>query len=509
MRLTTWLGLGLCVSSACACAQPTHTKPLSLRDCINLALARNLDIRIQRLSVNLSDDALTSAYGAYSPNFSFGATHNFASEEGDFDPRKFNPYFPSDITTQNVGPELSGKVPFGLSYDLNGFVRENKAATDFAADPQDAAFFPNGIRRTNDFNAAAALTLRQHLLRDFWIDSDREVLLARRKELKMSQQALRFQIMKTLLAVELSYEDLVDAREEIRVQEDALALRRQFVAETQRRVQVGQSPQLDLAQAQTQLQNTLTALAAARETFAAAQNALIGLLTDRFRDWADTQVMPTDALFALPPNANREQSFADAVRNRPDLIEARLAVEKAGTMARFRLNQLFPSLDLVGGYGVLGSAPDSGGSLDDAFSFGHQEYSYGVVVSFPLDNATDRGNYRASKTSKDLAELQLQKAEQEVLLQVADFVDRVDVRYSQVASTRQARVYAEQALSAETEKWTNGYTTSFDVLQYQQILTEARTAEIRSTVDYNKLLAQLAFAEGALLEKDDLSLEVK
>src|SRR5581483_674447 len=148
MRVTTWLGLGLCIASACARAQDTHTKPLSLRDCFNLALARNLDIRIERLSVNLAGDALTSAYGIYSPNFSFGASHNFISEEGDFDPRKFNPYFPADITTQKIGPELDGKVPFGLSYDLTGYVRENKALTDFRSDPGDAAFFPNGFRAT-------------------------------------------------------------------------------------------------------------------------------------------------------------------------------------------------------------------------------------------------------------------------------------------------------------------------------------------------------------------------
>jgi outer membrane protein TolC len=145
----------------------------------------------------------------------------------------------------------------------------------------------------------------------------------------------------------------------------------------------------------------------------------------------------------------------------------------------------------------------------NAFSFHSPEYSYGVVVSFPLDNITERGNYRASKASKKIAELQLQSAEQAVLLQVGDFVNRVGSRYSQVGSTRQARAYAEEALKAENEKFQNGFATSFEVLQFQQILTEARTAEIRAEVDYNKVLAQLSFAEGTILERHHLSLEVK
>jgi outer membrane protein len=251
-------------------------------------------------------------------------------------------------------------------------------------------------------------------------------------------------------------------------------------------------------------------LAAAREVFAARQNTLISLLTDDFRAWSDVSVQPSDSLQAQAVEINLSRSFQSALTNRPDLIEARLSVEKAGVMVKFRLNQLFPSLDLVGGYGGLGSAISSGGaSLNQAVGFGNADYSYGVVASFPLDNISARGNYRASKAAKKIAALQLQKAEQDVLFQVADYVNRVESRFSQVGSTHQARTYAEAALDAENKKFQNGFATSFEVLQFQEILTAARTAEIRAEDDYNKILAQLAFAEGTILERHHLSLEVK
>jgi len=490
---------------------PANTRSLSLRDCIHLALQDNLGLRIQHLTVEIAGDSLSGAYGPYDPTLSFNASRGYVAEPGDYDPRKFNPYFQSDITTSKLGPELSGQTPFGFSYDLSGGVQKNQAITDFRSDPSDAAFFPGGIRSTNDYNAAVNLAMRQHLLKDFWIDSSREVLLARRAALKISQQALRFQIMTTLLAVELAYNDLIDSREEIRAQEQALALRREFVAETLRRVQVGDLPPLDNAQAQTQLQNTLTALASARETFAARQNTLIGLLADDYRKtWADVDLQTADALVALPADVSRSRSFQSALANRPDLIEARLEVEKRAVMVKFSLNQVFPSLDLIGTYGGLGSENDSGGSaLNDALSVRYPEYSYGIVVSYPLSNVRARGDYRASKAAKKIAELQLQKAEQDVLLQVADLVNRVGYRFNQVDSTHQARLYAEAALEAETKKFQAGFTTSFAVLQYQEILTQARTAEIRAQVDYNNVLAQLAFAEGTTLERHHLSLELK
>jgi outer membrane protein len=518
MHFRTLLTLTLCATAA-ASAQttnpPANTRFLSMRDCLDLALRHNLHLQIEHLTFEVAGDALSSAYGVYSPTYKFDASHGFDTILGDVDPRKFNPYFPAEITTEKMGSELSGLAPFGFSYDLGGFVSKTEANTDFASDPEDAANFPGGIRRTDYYNAGGGLTMRQHFLKDFWIDSDREVILTRRTELKMSEQALRFQIMTTLLAVELAYDDLINAREEIVVQEQALKLRQEFVAETKRRVQVGDLPPLEDAQAEAQLENTLTALAAARELFAARQNTLIGFLTDNYREWADVDVQPADALQAPPVEVNRSRSFQSALTSRPDLIEARLNVQKTGVGVKFRLNQLFPSLDMVGGYGGSSNPTDSSPFLSDvfafrnAFSFHNPEYSYGVVLSFPLDNITERGNYRAGKAAKKIAELQLQNAEQAVLLQVGDFVNRVGSRFSQVASTHQARLYAEEALKSETEKFQNGFATTFEVLQFQQILISARTAEIRAEDEYNKILAQLAFAEGTILERHHLSLELK
>jgi outer membrane protein TolC len=513
MRIRILVGLALCAAAtvfAQTANSPVNTRSLSLRECLDLALAHNLNLRIDHLTLAIAGYALSSAYGPYDPALTLSASHDYEDNPGDFDPRKFNPYFPAQTTHEKAGLELGGVAPWGFNYDLRGGVVKNEAITDFNSDPDVAALFPGGIRSTNSYDSEVRLSMRQHLLKDFWIDSDREMLLARRTELKISQQALRFQIMTTLLAVELAYNDLVDSSEEIRVQEEALALRREFVVETERRVQVGELPPLENAQAQTQLQNTLTALAAARETFVARQNTLIGLLTDDYRKWVDLTLKPTDTLVALPLEADRSHSFLLALSNRPDLVEARLEVEKSGVMVRFRLNQLFPSLDLVGSYGGLGGEPYSGGtSLNDALSVRYPEYSYGVVISLPLSNIRARNEYRASKAGKEMAELQLQKAEQEILLQVSQYINRAGYLFSQVDSTRQARSYAEAALKSEVEKFQNGFTTAFVVLQYQEILTAARTAEIRAMVEYNNALAQLAFAEGTILERHHLSLELK
>lgn len=512
MSLRFLLALLLCTLCS-ALSQETNgllsTRPVSLNECIELALQRNLDLQIERFTAQIAAESLSGAYGAYSPLFSFGAKHEFVSDPGNFDARKFNPYFPSDIENTTLGPSLTGILPIGLSYDVAGFVRKDKAVTDFTSSPEDALFFPGGIRDTNSYSAETRLTLQQHLLKDFWIDSERQLILTRRKESRMSQQALEFQIMKTLLAVELGYFDLIAARESTKVQEKALELRRQLVSETQRRVQVGDLPPLDAEQAETQLQNTLTALAAAREAYIAQQNSLKSLLTDDFGGWVNVELEPREALHSEPVELNRSKSFQNAMLHRPDVNQARLAVERSDVMVKFRFNQLFPTLDLVGRYGALGTDVSSAGALDNALGFHNPEYFYGVVLTFPLDNLTDRANYRASKAAKQIAELQLHRAEQAVLVEVADLVNRAQSRLSQVGSTAKARSYAEAALAAEEKKLQNGFSTAFFVLQLQETLTAARTAELRALADYNKALAQLEFADGSILERHRLRLEEK
>ena len=475
-----------------------------------MALTRNLDLEITRLSVDVARFNLNGSYGAYVPIFSFGARHDFVSQPSDFDPKKANFDFPYELSTDSGGPGLKGILPMGLSYDLNAIAGGKTARTDFNLNPETAAGFPpNGIRETNNFFADAGLSLQQHLLKDFWIDKYRQEILLRQKDFKISGHVLEFEVMKTVLAVELAYYDLIGAREQVRVEEKALELNEQFVAETRRRVEVGDLPPLDSDQAETQLENTRTSLTAARENYVTAQNTLKRLLSGNYLEWADVELQPGESLVALKSDANRTESFMNALRNRPDLLQARLAVERSGVEVRFRKNQLFPNLDLIGHYGGLGIDESFGGAISDSTHFRNPEYFYGAVVSFPLSNVRERNDYNSSKTLRQVAALQLQKAEQEVLLQIADALNRVESRFSQAGSTRRARTYAEAALAAEQKKLQNGLSTSFVVLQLQATLTTARTAEVQALADYNKALAQLAFADGTNLGKRRLQVDVK
>ena len=139
----------------------------------------------------------------------------------------------------------------------------------------------------------------------------------------------------------------------------------------------------------------------------------------------------------------------------------------------------------------------------------HPAHSFGVVLSVPLGNRTARNNYNASQAQKKQAELFVKKAEQNILAQVDNAMKLAQSVFRRVKSTHLARVFADDALKAERKKLENGISTTFIVLEYLQRLADARAAEIRALADYNKAVAQFALSEGATLEKNQLTLEVR
>ena len=95
------------------------------------------------------------------------------------------------------------------------------------------------------------------------------------------------------------------------------------------------------------------------------------------------------------------------------------------------------------------------------------------------------------------------------MIQIDDALNQVKTDFERIATTREAREYAEQALANEQAKLARGASTNFVVLQLQRNLTGARSDELQSLADYNKSLSRLRLAEGAGLEAYQVDLTTR
>jgi len=348
------------------------------------------------------------------------------------------------------------------------------------------------------------------LLQNFWIDKNRLQISLGKSAVKISEAALRLQIMTSITAVKSAYYNLLYARGNVDANATAYKLAEQLVSENVKRVEVGALAPLDEKQSESQAAASLAAMQAAEQARVVQENTLKNLLTDNYSEWSGTTLLPSEELIAVPQELNLQESWRRAVTQRPELIEAKLNVEKQNVTLKYDFNQIFPQLDLTGSYGRNALEDSFEKTLTTIGDGNHSYYSYGAFVSIPLGgNYSARSQHKADKVTLKQLLLTLKQTEQSIVVAVDNDVGSVRSTLQQVHATHDARVYAEDALAAERKKLENGKSTSFIVLQLISNLTTAKVNEVQALANYNIAVAQLSLDEGNTLQDNHIDLKVK
>ncbi|HOA60889.1 MAG: TolC family protein [Verrucomicrobia bacterium] len=505
MNRARWILVAMTAAWVAWPIRAAESRPISLEECISLALEHNLDLQIERLNPLMRNLDLWGSYSAYDPTFTGRYNHRYNMGIGGYDTSINTVTLGTEDDTDSGSLGLGGLLPTGGRYELtaNGSHTVGTQPAPTALDP--SARMPY---RTSDANAAAA-TLTQPLLKNFWIDAARYNITLRKKELQYSEYVLQRRIMETVTAVETAYYGLIAAVEQVKVQKQALQEADQQLRENRKRVEVGVMAPLDEKDAESQVAASRANLLAAQKDLIVRQNALKALVTDQYGEWAEMDLAPTESLSAVPVTFSRSDSWAKALSLRPDLLGMKVELEKRQLTLRYDRNQLYPQLDIVGSYGQSGRRSTFWDALDDMREGVGNSYSYGVVLSVPLSNRQARYNYRKSKQEIEQALLQLKRQEQQIMHEVEDAIAEARSSYEQIEARRQASEFAQAAYEAEQKKLENGKSTSFQVLVLQRQLTQRRYEEISALSTYNRALADLALKEGTTLDRLGIVLTVK
>jgi outer membrane protein TolC len=268
MRLLGAIALCVCVCVTALPAQEAERRNLSLADCIEEALRHNLDVKIKRANPEIARYNLGAVYGNWDPNFTVGGTHNYNTVPGSVDAQGRS--FSGTLTeSDSITAGLQGLTPWGMTYSAGVNVSDTAGSRPSTIVTTNlAGFQTNVVFDTTLTNSTTFLTpffatdpsrspfqttdgtlnlfsVRQPLLRNFWIDSTRLAILLDKKNLQISELDLRNQLISTITDVEKAYYDLISAQENIRTQKKALELADRQLTENKKRVEVGAMAPLD------------------------------------------------------------------------------------------------------------------------------------------------------------------------------------------------------------------------------------------------------------------------
>ena len=484
----------------------TRHQTVSLSDCIQAALLNNRELQIERLNPPIARAWLSAAYGYYDPLFLADTRVESAADSGGFDPADFSrdAIYSADSQAARLG--LSGFLPGGLSYSLNGTYAHSYG-------------FRNGLN-FDSYSLFAGASVRQPLLKNFWTDQGRMTIRVNKNNLKITELGVVFLTMDVINRTAQAYYELLLANEELRVREELVETRRQFLNGVQRKIEMGTLTVLDEQLAQAQVATAESGSNIARNGMALAENTLKTLLGDSWTNTVDIRLRPTDPLLAVPQAFDLMESWKRGLAHRADLAQLKQNVEKSEIDVKYRRNQLFPSLDLVAGYGRKGAGTEqllppleASASLSSAFDQVRDGVApnemVGVLFSIPLGRSMERANYRASKQLREQTRLRVKQQEELVMREISDALHTARASLEHVSLTRRAREFSEKALAAEERKLAGGKSTVFFVLQLQGDFASAKSAELRAKADYNRAVSQLAFVEANTLERSNISMEIK
>lgn len=469
-----------------------------------MALEQNVSLQVQRLNPGISELDLVQVYGNWLPNLS--GQFRFQSLEQPVATilQSGADNFKQDQWLGNFFVDQF--LPTGGSYSLGYQASRNESNNVFAT-----------LNPSTQGNLT--FSFAQPLLRNRSIDSTRQQIQVSKNNLAISEMDFRNTVVSTVRDVKNAYWDLVVAQSALAVQRTTLELSLQTLGDNRKRVEVGTMAPIDIVQAEAEVASNEENVIIGEQTVAQAQDRLRALVLDpRTAEFWNTTFETADPPSLATSPVDVDAAVARAIANRLDLQQARKVLESNDVRTKFFKNQTLPDLSANVDYGLAGlggTVINRDGSglnpgeevsrssipysevLKDVLGFAFPTWSVSLNVSYPLGRNGNRVNLERQQLQNEQNLLQLRDLERQVVQQVRDLARQVNTNLKRVSSTQAARSLAERRLEAEQKKFGVGLSTTFNVLQAQRDLAEARNNEQRAILDFEKSRVDFEAAQEA------------
>lgn len=479
---------------------------LTLDEAVEIALRQNLGLSIQRFTRNRALLTVGRTLGIYDVL----ASANLYGE--DTTSPTISRLQASEANEQRFSFGVNQLFPTGGTLNLGWTNTRQESDNPFAT-------VNPGFRSGLEFR------FTQPLLRDFGRLSTEHDLLVARNRSQASSEEFERQLALTVQDVIDAYWNLVGSRQQLIVAQESLSLARELHERNRIQVEVGTMAPLELVQSEAAIAERDEGIITAQAAVGDAEDALRRLLNlPEGPLWA-TEIRPaTDPTIQHRP-IDVDAAIQTALAERPELRNQQLGIEQAQIEARFARNQERPTLDFDVSYGFSGVGGDLivrdddtgeivrtvpggfGDAFDQVTGLDFRGWTAELVFGFPLQNRGARAARAIAEVDLARARTALEDARNAVITEVRGAARRVETAAKQIEAAKASRVFQERNLDAERKRYENGMSTSFQITQIQEDLTEARSREVNSVVNYRIALAEYQRAIGRLLEEEGVSID--
>ena len=453
---------------------------LTLEDAIQLALQNSLAIERERFGPLIALTDTDRAKVEFDPKV--GAEVNVSQTQNLQMNQQFAPILEDRST---LSAYLRHRIVTGGNYEVRVFTSRSKQSSD------DFGFFSPLYNPR--FENALELTFTHPLLQNFGIAVNKAPIHQGELREQIAEQGVIQAILDTVFAVHQGYWQLVFRIQDLAAKRQSQKLAEDFLAENTVRVELGTLAPIELVQAETRVKTREGDVIVAESELREADDRLKAILNipESMGSWS-VRLQPTDSPpFSADTAFTVEEQVDIAMRQRPDYLSSQLGIQVQESLRDEARNLSLPRVDVIGA-GRL-NAHDA--ELGDAFSNIPDRDGYQWAVGLQMEITLGP---RARRVLIDKAQLELRQARVgqrqlmvAIVQQIREAVREIRTAIQRVEVSRSATMLARTQLEAEQEKFRLGLSTSFNVLEFQEVLTNALGNETLALSDYNVALALL------------------
>ena len=539
---------------------------LSMQEAVELALENSMDIVVQRYNPWFADTGMLKAkaggFGGGTPGAVFGGSS--ASNPL----LNFDPVITTTVSIDNRNFPVNNPLTSGTGTGLSSLARLTSHTATF--NTQVAQGFQTGTTfftawdntrssstsAANLFNPSVQSSIfvgfQQQLLNGFGRSVNTRNIRIAKNNRKIADWAFTQQAITTVTNTITAYWELVYARENVKVQQQAVTVAEKLYNDNKKQLEIGTMAPLEVTRAESEVATDRQNLILAQTVHLQNQQILKNAISKNplAPNLINVEIIPTE----LPsrPEAIEAPSFEEAAKEafakRPELQEEALNLLNGAIDVQATRNALLPTATLTAQYSTVGLAgnqatfttatiagapvvdangnPIPGGpflpatqftpngtaqagfgdAMSSALHNNFPDYQVSLNVQIPIRNRSAQAdNQRAILTQRWL-EAQLQQMKNAALLDVRNTYIALTQDRAQVDAASKARELQQQTFDAEQKKYQLGASTVYLVIQTQRDLINAQGTELRALANLAEAKANYERAVGRTLEVNRVSI---
>lgn len=338
-------------------------------------------------------------------------------------------------------------------------------------------------------------------------------VVVQRKNHQGSQIELEFSLSRMIYDVESAYLNLAYLNKKVQALNEAIEATEKQLAFVLNKIKAGLFVQADSYQVEERLESRKVDLVETKKDLERSLSALVfmlGLKSDEQQKFIQTMLFDLPSFHDIP-YIDPEEFMKRALQSNRNILFQKNKLEFYDMESKRYKSLSLPTLDLQGAYVLYGgNSLDNAGyraDLSELFDPRTNGWEIGVNFTVPLGPGSNVYDYKKVKNEYKRQKELLLSEEGQLKADIVESIRNANRDKEIYNSTLKLIILAEKKLNFEQKKYESGLSTNFQVLFYQEDLTDARIRNLKAMVDYYQSQSRLDFLMGRMLSEYSIKIE--